>query len=93
LSEAESCFCVFVVDVSKAATLIGNVFLTYVRDLVLETINAQGDIMLQSTEEIFGIQFESKTGAGGRAEGGAAASGGRVERKAKWYTNKKYFLS
>ena len=51
LSEAESCLCIFVVDVSKAATLIGNVFRSYVRDLGLEKINTQGDVVLQSKEE------------------------------------------
>ena len=66
MSEAESCLCVFVVDVSKAATLIGNVFLTYVRDLGLEKINARGDVMLHSKEEIFGIYVESKVTTGGR---------------------------
>jgi hypothetical protein len=66
LSEGESCFCAFVVDASKAATLIGNVFLNYVRDLGLEKVNARGDVMLQSKEEIFGMYVESQgtTGAG-----------------------------
>lgn len=68
LSEAESCLCVFVVDVSKAATLIGNVFLTNVRDLGLEKINARGDVMLQPKEEIFGIYVENKGTTGGGEE-------------------------
>jgi hypothetical protein len=69
LSEAESCLCIFVVDVSKTATLIGNVFLTYVRDVGLEKIIAQGDVMLQSKEEIFGIYVESQGMAGGGGGG------------------------
>ena len=68
LSDAESCLCFFAVDVSKAATLIRNVFVTNVRDLGLEKMNARGEVMLQSKEEIFGIYVENQGTTGGGGE-------------------------
>jgi hypothetical protein len=93
LSEAESCLCIFAVDVSKAATLIGNVFRTYVRDLGVEKTNTQGDIVLRSNEENFWVYVESRGTARGagvvRPPPAAECKGSQNERQMK----KDYFLT